>query len=85
MDEDSNLPADVLEAVHANRKIDAIKRLRNQRGIDLKEAKGIIDADIAEYSQLFKRRQPREESAIGGIVVVGIIVAVIYIANRYLL
>lgn len=85
MNVESHLPADVLEAVHANRKIDAIKRLRKQRGIDLKEAKGIVDAYISEHPQLIRRRQPREESGLGRIVVVGIIVAAIYIAYRFLL
>jgi len=43
----SNLSADVLDAVKAGRKIETIKLLRSTPGIDLKEAKQQVDAHIA--------------------------------------
>ena len=48
----SKLPSDVLEALHANRKIEAIKLLREHQNIGLKDAKDIIDAYTAENSHL---------------------------------
>ena len=41
----------VRRAIEANRKIEAIKLLREERGIGLKEAKTIIDREMAEYRQ----------------------------------
>lgn len=43
---DNDLPADVLEQIHANKKINAIKILKERRGLGLKEAKMIVDAYI---------------------------------------
>ena len=45
--QDIKLSASVTEAVRSGRKIDAIKQLREERGIGLKEAKHIIDREIA--------------------------------------
>jgi ribosomal protein L7/L12 len=47
MAEDIKISASVAEAVRSGRKIDAIKQLREERGIGLKEAKHIIDREIA--------------------------------------
>ena len=49
----------VRRAIEANRKIEAIKLLREERGIGLKEAKSIIDREMVEY------RQANPESARG--------------------
>jgi ribosomal protein L7/L12 len=38
-----NLPADVIEAVNRGHLIEAIKRLRQQRNLGLKEAKDLVD------------------------------------------
>lgn len=46
------LPEDVLAAIHAGRKIDAIKLLREHRGIGLKEAKQVIEIYIAQNPEL---------------------------------
>ena len=51
MTNDSALPADVLKALRAKRKIEAIKRLRKHRGLELKEAKQAIDAYVVAHSQ----------------------------------
>lgn len=42
-----DLPPEVIAHIDANRKIDAIKALRESRGIGLKEAKEAVDAHIA--------------------------------------
>ncbi len=53
------LPGDVLEAVHSNRKIDAIKLLRSHRNLGLKDAKHMIDAYIVEHPQLIRQARTR--------------------------
>lgn len=55
----TDLPADVIEAIHANRKIEAIKRLRAHRGIGLAEAHAAVDAYIRENKHLL----PEPESS----------------------
>jgi hypothetical protein len=40
----ANLPPDVMEALQQGNKIEAIKRLREQTGLGLKEAKDVVDA-----------------------------------------
>lgn len=47
MVEDNQLSASVTEAIRSGRKIDAIKQLREERGIGLKEAKHIVDREVA--------------------------------------
>jgi hypothetical protein len=84
MNEDADLPADVLEAVQANRKIDAIRLLREQRGLGLKEAKDIVDAHVAANPHATVRRRSREGSGLGRIVVIGIAIAVLYGVYRFL-
>ena len=49
MTEEVKLSASVMEAVRSERTIEAIKRLREEKGIGLKEAKQIIDREIAAY------------------------------------
>ena len=56
MNPESELPEDVLAAIHENRKIEAIKLLREHRNIGLKEAKEIVDAYAAEHPQLITSR-----------------------------
>ena len=56
MNTEAELPADVLEAIHAGRKIDAIKRLRAQNGLGLKEAKELVDAYVQQHPDLVVQR-----------------------------
>lgn len=49
---ETELPEDVRAALHAGRKIDAIKLLRGHRGIGLKEARQIIEIYIAQNPDL---------------------------------
>jgi hypothetical protein len=59
------LPADVRDAVHANRKIEAIKLLREQQSLGLKEAKEIVDAYIDENRHVIGDQRSSRESGIG--------------------
>jgi len=55
----------VQEAMRRNRKIDAIKLLRDEQKIGLKEAKDIIDAQFAAYRNTHAPRQGAGESGSG--------------------
>ena len=51
-----NLPATAIAALHEGRKIDAIKIVRRERGVELKEAKDAVDSYV--------RSQPALEAAL---------------------
>tara|TARA_R110000787_G_scaffold36106_13_gene92420 strand:+ start:184 stop:459 length:276 start_codon:yes stop_codon:yes gene_type:complete len=77
------LPPDVVAAVRANRKVEAIKLLRqysseNNRDIDLKAAKAIIDTYIAENPQLRRTRYTGQRSGFGRMLITGILALLFY-------
>ena len=76
------LPVDVKNAVHANRKIEAIKLLRTQQDLGLKEAKEIIDAYVEENRHLIGNQRTGRDSGIGRILIIIILGCVIYAAYR---
>lgn len=78
------LPADVRDAVDANRKIEAIKLLREQQSLGLKEAKEIVDAYIDENRHVIGDQRSGQESGIGRILVIVIAGGIIYAAYRAL-
>lgn len=78
MNTETELPADVIAELEANRKISALKLLRSHRGIDLKEAKNMIDAYIDQNPSLSSHHLPESDSGIGRIVILVIGVGVIY-------
>lgn len=78
------LPDDVLEALRANRKIEAIKLLRQAQNLELKEAKIAIDDYIEKHSHLFTEGEIREETGFRGLVVASGIGVILYMAYRYL-
>ena len=47
--EENQLSSAVMNAIRSGRKIDAIKQLREERGLGLKESKHIIDREMATY------------------------------------
>ncbi|RZV38889.1 MAG: hypothetical protein EX272_01490 [Chromatiales bacterium] len=71
MSDTSNLPAEVVNAILAGRKIEAIKLLREARGIGLKEAKHAVDAYIRENPSAQQRRPS------GGGLVIIVVVAIL--------
>lgn len=56
MSDESSLPADVIEAIRSNRKIEAIKLLREDRNLGLKEAKETVDAYVRQNPHLEVQR-----------------------------
>ena len=79
---DTDLPADVLAHIHANRKIEAIKLLRENRDLDLKQAKDIIDTYIEKNPHLIIR-SPRSETGVGRFILILIIIATLYAIYQY--
>ena len=77
-----DLPTEVKDAVHANRKIDAIKLLREQRDLGLKEAKEIVDAYALENRHLIGDQRSGRESGIGRVLLIIAIGGIIYVAYR---
>lgn len=77
-----DLPSEVKNAVHANRKIDAIKLLRAQRNLGLKEAKEIIDAYVRENRHLIGNQRSGRESGIGRLLIIILIGGIVYAAYR---
>ena len=73
MSDKTSLPADVIAAIHANRKIDAIKLLREHRNIGLKEAKQAVDAYVRENKHLL----PEQSSGCGPGTLIVIVLGVV--------
>ena len=68
---ESGLPPDVIEAIAAGRKIEAIKLLREQTGMGLKEARDIVDAVAPPEAGFAEHRaSPRNDTGIGRLILV---------------
>ena len=63
MNENEKLSASVMEAVHAGKTIQAIKLLREEKGLGLKEAKDIIDQEINAYKIVNPNAVLRQKSS----------------------
>ncbi len=79
----SELPADVVEAIQANRKIDAIRKLREQRGISLKAAKHAVEAYTGENPRPNMPAMPKTESGVGRLILLVIALGGLYMAYQY--
>ncbi len=76
MNTEFNLPEQVKQAVHQNRKIEAIKLLREQTGMGLKEAKYLVEDYARAHPDLIRAAQPASASGSTNLLLV-IAVAVI--------
>ncbi len=83
MNTEIKLPADVIAELQANRKISAIKRLRTQEGIGLKEAKELVDAYLEQHPVDSRLRVPEADNGFGRVVLLVIGVSVIYGIYKY--
>ena len=86
MNNETELPADVIEALHANRKIKAVKLLRAQRNLDLTEAVKLIDKYYAENPEMNSQSSyssSRTEKGIGRFILLIIVIAVLYALYQY--
>lgn len=78
MNSEVELPDDVIAELEANRKITAIKLLRTHLGIDLKEARELVDAYVEQNPSGSSHHMPETDSGMGRIVILVIGVSVIY-------
>lgn len=83
MNESQALPPDVVDAINAGQKIEAIKLLREATGIGLKEAKHSVDLYAAANPQLAGNPHIQTESGIGRIVLIAVVVSGAYVAYRF--
>ena len=83
MTDAADLGADVKRALRAGHKIEAIKRLRQQRGLDLAEAKRQVDTYIAGHPEQFRKHMHSELNLIP-LVVAAAIAIVAYLAFEYI-
>ena len=83
MNDSKKLPADVLNAIHAGRKIEAIKLLRQHDGLGLKDAKHMVDAYAMQNRHLIA--QPEPGSGTGRLVFIIIILTAAYGAYHFFL
>lgn len=77
-----DLPPDVKNAIHANRKIDAIKLLREQWDLELKEAKEVVDDYALENRHLIDNQRAGRESGIGRILIIIVLGGILYAAYK---
>lgn len=82
MTTESEFPADVLTAIHSNRKIDAIKLLREYRGIGLKEAKHEVDAYIRKNRHLIANHSAGAGGGLMRLALIGLAIVVVYMLYR---
>ncbi len=85
MNEDEKLSASVMKAVRSGHTIQAIKRLRAEKSLGLKEAKDIIDREIDAYRLANPNVALRQESSPWPIVFVVVFIAGVlywYLGNQ---
>ena len=78
------LPLDVVDALRAGRKIETIKRLRDHRGLDLKEAKQTVEAYAKAHPELVPDRPSGAEFGLGRLALLILILAAGYAVYLYL-
>ncbi len=81
---EAELPDDVIAAIEANHKIEAIALLREHRQIGLAEAKRLVDLHAAKNPRLLAGSQIRDEGSGGKLLLAIAVVVGLYLAYRYL-
>jgi ribosomal protein L7/L12 len=83
MNKDFEMPAEIVVELQANRKVTAIKLLRAQQGIGLKEAKELVDAYVKTHPSNPGSGAQEAEGGIGRVLLI-VGVGLIYALYRYL-
>ena len=79
MSVDVEFEPEVLTALHAGKKIDAIKTLRSLRGIGLKEAKELVDCYEGEYPpEDASVQQVESHFSVARLLFIGLVIYLIY-------
>lgn len=84
MSDEIELSDKVIAAIKANRKIDAIKVLREEQNLGLKEAKDVVDAYIAETPRLAEGRPGGSGPGLVPLLLAGAVTAALYFAYKLL-
>ncbi len=80
---ETELPDDVIAELEAGRKIEAIKLLRAHEGVDLKQARELVDAYMKQHPGVPAHQIPQTDSGIGRIIILIIGVGAIYAIYKY--
>ena len=80
------LSAQVEQAIAAGRKIEAIKLLREEAGLDLKEAKELVDARVSAHRSFEAQHPagPRNDTGVGRLVLILAVLAAVVVAYLFL-
>ncbi len=81
MDNDDQPSAEVIKLLQAGRKIDAIKQVRAEKGLDLKEAKDIVDKIVADNPQLYAKSN--QDSNSGRFIVYALVIMAILLTYEF--
>ena len=84
MNEDIELSDKVIAALEANRKIEAIKVLRKEKNLGLKEAKDVVDAYIADNPRLAQGRPGGSGPGLVPLLLAAAVTAALYFAYKAL-
>ena len=83
-DEDPAFSDEVIAAVDSGNKIDAIKRLREETGLDLREAKTAVDALARDRRGATPQSaQLPEEGGVGGVIRLVVLIAAVLAVYFY--
>jgi hypothetical protein len=83
MNGEPELPEEVLTAIQAGRKIEAIKLLRERHSLGLKEAKKLVDAYLAGHPASAASRRGEGGPGIAPLLLAAVATAAAYLLYRY--
>jgi hypothetical protein len=81
--EADELPPDVVDALRRGRKVDAIKLVRERQGLDLKDAKALVERFVGTNRAELGLAGPSEGAGAGWIVTLVVLVAILYALYTY--
>jgi len=76
---DPGLSFAVQNAIRKDRKLEAIRLLREERGIDLLQAKRIVDAQVKAHRQTYGPPPPQMDSGLGRLAWLGLALAAAFV------
>jgi hypothetical protein len=83
MSDEQPLSDAVIAAIQRGRKIDAIKILREETGVGLKEAKHTVDAYVRRHPAMASQIGPKTETPFGRLLIGGAVVTAAIAIYRY--
>ena len=77
MNDQTELPAEVIAELQANRKVNAIKLLREHQGIGLKEAKAFVDDYMSRHPSDTSHQLRQPLGGVGRLVFVALVAGLV--------